>query len=279
MHLRLSKKGKQPLLHLLLIPICFVWIYPFVWMLFSSLKTNVEFSSAGLKLIPQSFKWENYHRAWSVAHFSQYFKNTVIITVSSVLIVLVVSALAGYALGRVQFAGKKWILLGLAAMMFIPKGYTIIPVFQLIKELGLLNTIPGVILAESSGAHVIFILLFMSFFKELPKELDEAAEMDGAGFLRTFCQVMLPLSKPIMTTTGIMQFIFTWNSFFIPLVFTLNKPELRTLAIGMYSFTGENSIDYTGLTAGATIALVPIIIVFVFFQRYFVEGIAGSVKG
>ncbi|MBB6633166.1 carbohydrate ABC transporter permease [Cohnella thailandensis] len=277
--MRLRKKARQPLLHLLLIPICLVWIYPFVWMLFSSLKTNVEYVGAGLRLLPESFQWENYSRAWTVARFSDYFQNSVVITVSSVLIVLVVSALAGYSLGRGELPGKRWILLGMAALMFIPKGYTIIPVFQIIKHLGLLNTIPGVILAESSGAHVIFILLFMAFYRDLPKELEEAAEIDGAGFIRTFGQVMLPLSKPVLTTAGIMQFIFTWNSFFVPLVFTLNKPELRTLAVGMYSFAGENSVDYTGMAAGAAIALVPVVCVFVLFQRYFVDGIAGSVKG
>lgn len=277
--MNLGKKFRQTLLHLFLIPFCLIWIYPFVWMLFSSLKSNPEYIGSGLRLLPRSFHWDNYERAWNVAHFSAYFKNSLMITAGSVLIVLILSALAGYALGRGDIPGKRWLLIGLAGIMFIPKGYTIIPVFQIVKHLGLLNTIPGVILAESSGAHVIFILLFMSFFRSLPHELEEAAEIDGAGFVRTFGRVMLPLSKPILTTAGIMQFIFTWNSFFVPLVFTLNNPELRTLAVGMYAFIGENSVDYSGMAAGAAIALVPIIAVFVFFQRYFVDGIAGSVKG
>lgn len=266
------------LLHLLLIPFCLIWIYPFLWMIFSSLKTNTEYISSGLRLLPQQLQWDNYARAWGVGQFSTYFQNSVVITVGAVIIVTLLSILTGYALGRVNFPGKKALLFLFAAVLFIPKGYTIIPVFQIIKQLGLLNTIEGVILVEASGAHIIFILMFMTFYRTLPVELTEAAEIDGAGFLRTFLQIMLPLSKPIIATTAIMQFIFTWNSFFVPLVFTLNKPELRTLAVGMYSFVGEYSIDYTGMAAAAVIALLPIIIVFVAFQKYFIEGVSGSVK-
>jgi len=267
------------LLHALLLAIGIIWVYPFVWMIFSSLKTNTEYINAGIKLLPEVPRWENYVRAWNLGNFSTYFSNSVIITSTTVAIVVVMCALTGYALGRVSFPGRKVFVAAITATMFIPKGYTIIPIYQIIKSLGLLNTLAGVILAESSGAHVLFILLFMSYYYNLPKELEEAAEIDGCGFFRTFWQVMLPLSKPIIATTAIMQFIWTWNSFFVPLIFTLNKPELRTLAVGMYSFVGEHTIDWSGMAAGASISLVPVILVFIVFQRYFIEGISGSVKG
>ncbi|TDF94839.1 carbohydrate ABC transporter permease [Paenibacillus piri] len=274
-----QRQALHGLLHAVLIVVGAVWIYPFVWMVGSSLKTNLEYINSGISLLPEAAQWENYARAWQVGHFSTYFMNSVIITCTTVVIVIVLCALTGYALGRVAFPGRKWFVAAITATMFIPKGYTIIPIYQIIKSLGLLNTMPGVILAESSGAHVLFILLYMSYFYNLPKELEEAAEMDGCGFFRTFVQVMLPLSKPIIATTAIMQFIWTWNSFFVPLIFTLNKPELRTLAVGMYSFVGEHTIDWSGMAAGASISLVPVIIVFIIFQRYFIEGISGSVKG
>jgi raffinose/stachyose/melibiose transport system permease protein len=267
------------LLHAVLLILGAIWIYPFVWMIFSSLKTNLEYINSGISLLPETAQWENYARAWKVGHFSTYFMNSVIITCTTVVIVIVLCALTGYALGRVNFPGRKWFIVAITATMFIPKGYTIIPIYQIVKSLGLLNTMPGVILAESSGAHVLFILLYMSYFYGLPKELEEAAEMDGCGFFRTFVRVMLPLSKPIIATTAIMQFIWTWNSFFVPLIFTLNKPELRTLAVGMYSFAGEHTIDWSGMAAGASISLIPVIVVFILFQRYFIEGISGSVKG
>ncbi|MBB6735413.1 carbohydrate ABC transporter permease [Cohnella zeiphila] len=274
-----ARRGTNALLHLALLTFGALWVYPFVWMLFSSLKTNTEYIASGIRLLPESAQWSNFSRAWRVGHFSAYFANSAIVTAATVVIVVVLSALAGYALGRVRFPGARVLLAAFTATMFIPKGYTILPVYQLIKHLGLLNTMPGVILAESSGAHVLFILLYTAHFRSLPQELEESAEIDGSGFFRTFRQIMLPLSLPIVSTTVIMQFIWTWNSFFVPLIFTLNKPELRTLAVGMFSFTGENTVDWSGMAAGASISLIPVMVVFILFQRYFINGIAGSVKG
>ena len=259
--------------HAVLLGIAVVWVYPFVWMISSSFKTNAEYFNRGLSLFPEQFRWDNYIRAWEVARFSVYFKNSLIMTVATVAIVVVICAMTGYALGRVDFFGRKIFIVAVTATMFIPKGYTIIPVYQVIKALGLLNTMPGLILAESGGAHVLFILLFTAHFSGLPKELEESAEMDGCGFVRTFWSIMLPLSKPILATTIVMQFMWAWNSFFTPLVFTLNNPDLRTLSVGMYSFIGEYASDYTGLAAAATISILPIMIVFIAMQKYFVEGI------
>jgi raffinose/stachyose/melibiose transport system permease protein len=265
--------------HLMLVIIGLIWIYPFIWMISSSLKTNVEYISGGLSLLPEEIQFENYVRAWDVANFSTYFSNTVIITVSVVAIVIAVCAMTGYALGRYRFPGRIFFLGMITATLFMPKGYTIIPIYTLVNFLGLNNTLAGIIIAEVGGAHVLFILLFTAHFRGIPKELEEASKVDGSGFIRTFVQIMLPLSKPIIATTGILQFIWAWNSFLYPLVFSLGKPELRTLGVGMFHFIGEYSTDWTGATAAASISLIPIIIVFIVFQRYFVEGISGSIKG
>lgn len=274
----ITSKPIRILIHSVLIIFGFIWIYPFIWMILSSFKTNNELLVSGVNPIPSEWQWENYSRAWNNANFSGYFINTVIITVATVLIVVVLCSLTGYALGRVNFPGRTAVMIIIVSIMFIPKGYTIIPLFRLVNQMGLSNSLLGVILAESSGAHVLFVLMFTSFFAKLPKELEEAAEMDGAGFLRTYFKVMLPLSAPIVATTAIMQFIWTWSSFLVPLVLTLNKPELRTLAVGMESFVGTYSSDYAGMAAGATISLLPVIIVFIVMQRYFIEGVAGAVK-
>ncbi|MEF3304703.1 carbohydrate ABC transporter permease [Paenibacillus sp. GYB003] len=266
-------------LHLALIGVGIVWIYPFIWMVASSLKSNAEYLTGGLTLWPEKLQFDNYVRAWKTANFSTYFFNTVVVTLSTVAIVVVLCSLTGYALGRYRFKGRIAFISAITATMFMPKGFTIIPVYALINAIGLNNTLLGVVLAESGGAHVLFILLFMTHFRGIPKELEESAEMDGSGFIRTFVRIMLPLSKPIIATTAIMQFMWTWNSFLVPLVFTLSKEQLRTLGVGMYQFVGEHSIDYTGMAAAASISLLPIIAVFLLFQRYFVEGIAGSVKG
>jgi ABC-type glycerol-3-phosphate transport system permease component len=123
------------------------------------------------------------------------------------------------------------------------------------------------------------VFLFAGYFRQLPKELEEAARIDGAGFFRTFWQVMLPLAKPAIATAIILSLMRVWNSFLIPLVLTLARPELRTLAVGVYSFQGENMTDWSGMAAASTISLVPIVVIFLLLQRYFVEGVAGAVRG
>ncbi|WP_353511678.1 carbohydrate ABC transporter permease [Vallitalea longa] len=273
------KNKKICLTHILLIIVSLVWIYPFIWMVSASFKTDDEIFAKGLNLIPKNFNFDNFIRAWNNANFEAYFFNSIVVTVCTVLLVLILSAMMGYVMGRYEFKGKKVVLGIFLASMVIPLGFTIIPIYQAIKALGLMNTRIGLILAESGGSHIIFILLFAGFFKEIPKSLEEAAIMDGCGFLRIFINIMLPLSKPIIGSVVIMQFIWTWNSFLLPLVLTLSNEGLRTLAVGLYAFKGEYVVDWTGIAAGGTISLIPIIIVFVVLQKYFVEGIAGSIKG
>lgn len=265
------------IISLILVPICILWIYPFLWMVSAALKTNAEIFQ-GLNLIPQSPQWGNFSRAWTEARIGRYFVNTVVVTLSSTAIVLVSTAMLGYVLGRYDFLGKRLVAALFVATVFLPQGYTIIPVFELIGALGLRESLWGLILGEAGGTPVIFILLFAGYFSQLPRELEEAAIVDGAGFLRVFWQIMLPLAKPVMATVIIMQVIATWNSFLLPLVLTLSRPDLRTLAVGIYAFRGEYFIDWSGMAAAATISIVPIVVIFLFLQRYFVEGIAGSVK-
>ena len=224
------------------------------------------------------FHFDNYVNAWNVASFGQYTLNTAVFSVSVVVIVVLLCSLTGYALGRYSFPGKRVFIGAIIVTMFIPHGYTIIPVWKLITALGLNSSLVGMILAEVGGAHVLYILLFTAYFAGIPRDLEEAAYLDGAGFLQTFVRIMFPLSMPIVATTSILQFMGSWNSFFIPLVFSLNKPALQTLGVGMLSFTSDYGSNLVGMAAGAVIAFLPIVALFVFFQRYFVEGIAGAVK-
>lgn len=261
----------------ILLPIGFGWIYPFLWMVSAGFKTNAEIFS-GLSLIPSDPQPENFARAWTDARIGQYFLNTVIVTVGSILIVLISVSMIGYALGRFQFPGKRLIIGLFVITVFLPEGYTIIPIFELVNRLGLANTLAGVTLAQAGGGHVVMVLLFAGYFAQLPKEMEEAAVIDGAGFFRVFWEIMLPLAKPIIATTIILQFMNSWNAFLQPLVLTLSRPDLRTLAVGIYAFQGEFFTDWSGMAAAATISLAPIVIVFLLLQRYFVEGIAGAVK-
>lgn len=258
--------------------VCLVWIYPFIWVLSASLKEQLAVFTSGLNLWPKKFAWGNYARAWSSAHFGRYLINTVIVTVGTVILVVIRCGTAGYVLARCQFLGRKVILGVLVGTLFVPVGYTIIPVVKVTQELGLLNSLTGMIVALTGGGHVASILLYLGYFRSIPKELEEAALVDGAGFLRIFFRVMLPLAGPVTATVVVLTLLETWNAFFLPLVFTFSRPDLRTLSVGMQAFIGENSVDWSGMAAAAIISVLPIIAVFLSLQRYFFEGIAGAVK-
>ena len=247
-------------------------------MVSASFKTQDAFWADKLSLIPDEFTFDNIVRVWTRGNFGVYFLNTVIVTVVSVFLVLVMTNMAGYVMGRYNFVGKKIITTIFVASISIPLVSTIIPVYELLRSMDLIGTKLGLILAGAGGAHVIFLLLFSGFYQQIPKELEEAGTIDGCGFGRTYISVMMPLGKPVATTCIIMESIWTWNSFMLPLVLTLNNPASRTLAVGLYAFRGENVVDWTGIAAGGTIAVVPIIIVFIALQKYFVDGVAGAVK-
>lgn len=274
---RRKNRIREIVVAVILVPVCLIWIYPFLWLLSASVKSNAQVFS-GLNLFTHVVQFGNYVRAWNQANVERYFVNTVLITVGSILITLVCVALMGYVLGRYSFRGKRIVAGLLAAAIFLPEGYTIIPTLDLLDKLHLQSSLWGLTLAESGGIQVMMILLFAGYFNQLPKELEEAAIVDGAGFFRVFWQIFLPLTKPVIATCVILQFMHAWNDFLLPLVVTLNKPELRTLSVGIYSFQGQYFTDYSGMAAASVIGLAPIIILFLFLQRYFVEGIAGAVK-
>lgn len=257
---------------------CIVWIYPFLWLVSASLKDSLEIFVSGLSLVPADWQWNNYVRAWNDAGFGRYMLNSIIITAGSVIIVVVRCALTGYVLARYNFIGKKFVIGILLVTIFVPAGYTIIAVMDLSRQLGLLNTHLGIILALSAGGHVAAILLYAGYFNSIPRDLEEAGVLDGASFLQVFRSIMLPLAGPVTATVSVLTFLGTWNAFFVPLVFTFSRPDLRTLAVGMLAFRGEQSTDWSGLAAAATLSLVPVVLLFVFLQRYFLEGIAGAVK-
>ena len=274
-----GRRWGQLAIHAILIVLGFFYMYPFLWVLAGSFKTPGEFFSSGLSLIPRQLNWENYVHAWNAGSFGTYFLNTVIVTVSVTLLVILFSSMAGYVLSKTQFPGKKLVLGGMLALMFLPAGYTIIPIFDLVQRLGLLNTLWSIILVQTAGGLIFNTLLFMGYFATIGKEIEEAALVDGANLPTTYWHVMLPLAKPMIATVGLFQFMINWNSFWIPLVFTVGNPNLRTLAVGLYSFVGENSTGWTYVSAGAVISIVPIMAVFFFLQRYFIEAVAGAIKG
>jgi ABC-type glycerol-3-phosphate transport system permease component len=263
---------------ILLTLVSLVWIYPFLWMISASLKQPLEIFTSGLSLLPQQWRWDNYVRAWSDAGFGRYTLNTVLVTLGTTALAVMQCALTGYVLGRYNFIGKRVLIAILVSTLFIPTGYTIIPLVKVADTLNILNSLWGMILVLGGAGHTTAILLFAGYFSRLPKELEEAAILDGAGFVSIFARVMLPLARPITATVALLTFLAAWNNFFIPLVFTFSRPDLRTLSVGMLAFVGQHETDWSGMAAGATISLLPTMLLFLFLQRYYIEGIAGAVK-
>lgn len=258
--------------------VALVWIYPFLWTISASLKDQLEVFTGGLDLMPASAQWGNYARAWDEGGFSTYLWNTVIVTVATVALVVIRCALAGYVLARYKFAGRKVVMGLLIGTLFVPAGYTIIPVVEVTQSLGLLNSQIGMILALSGGGQVASVLLYLGYFRGIPRELEEAAMIDGAGFFTVFFRIMLPLAGPVTATVTVLTFLSTWNAFLLPLVFTFSRPELRTLSVGMQAFLGQNSVDWSGMAAAATLSIIPVVLLFLFLQRFFFDGIAGAIK-
>jgi len=274
----LSPRVKRMLVSIVLAALCAIWVYPLIWMLFASLRPNAMiFADEGL--IPSQPTLENYARAWTEANMGSYFFNTLFVTVGSVILVTIATAMMGYVLGRSSFPGRAALFGLLVFTLFVPQGYTIIPIFELLSSLGLGQSLLGVMLATTAGSFVIFVLLFAGYFSQMPDELEEAARMDGVGFVKTFWFVMLPLSKPIIVTVIVMQTLYAWNDFLLPLVITLANPSIRTLSVGVYAFKGENFIDWGGMMAASAITIIPVVILFLLLQRYFIDGLAGAVKG
>ncbi|NDJ78774.1 MAG: carbohydrate ABC transporter permease [Chloroflexi bacterium] len=262
-----------------------VWIYPFIWVVLAAFKTQPELFTLDARMLPEGWewarprdwRWENFRNAWIKADFRSYFGNTVYYATIATMIEVIKSSMCGYVLARYRFPGRNVLYKLILATLFIPVASIIIPQFVLVKELGLLNTRFGVVLALSGGAGALYVLLFTGFFSTIPEDIFDSARIDGANFFQTF-RLVLPLARPVIGTVVIFQFMRTWNEFNIPLVFTFSKPELRNMAVGMYAFRGEHSSDWIGFAAGTVISVVPVLLVFFLFQGFFVRGLAGAVK-
>ncbi|QEN04293.1 carbohydrate ABC transporter permease [Thiospirochaeta perfilievii] len=275
-------KGKsihQIIIHIVLLIICAVHLYPMLWIGGASLKTNTEIWDNSAGILPEVPQFNNYVRAFQQANFVSYFGNTILFAAGVVIIMLILASTSGYVLSRFEFPLKKFLMGIIMFTMLIPRATTIIPLFTLVRDLGLMNTRLGYILAFTSKSITLAVILFMGFYTGIPKEMEESGKINGCSFIQQFVYIIFPLTKPIIASVAILNTIGAWKEFFIPLVFTLTKPELRTLSVGMYAFVGEHSTDWAGMTAAASISILPMVVVFLAFQRYFIDGLAGSVKG
>ncbi|MBT2731022.1 carbohydrate ABC transporter permease [Carnobacterium sp. ISL-102] len=243
-------------------------VMPFIWMMLSAFKTNAEIVSMESGLIPKEWTVQNFIDLFQKMNFGVYLKNTLIITAFS-FGGMFLNAMAGYGFAKYRFKGKKSLFIMILATMMIPGQVTMIPVYLILNKMGLTNTLAGIVLPGLVGAYGIF--LFRQFMTTISDELLEAARLDGASELYIFTRIILPLSKPILAVQGILTFIAGWNSFMWPLIIA-NDEKYYTLSVGLNLLKGQYSNNFALQMAGSTFMVVPIIIIFLTFQKYILQG-------
>ncbi|OCA85826.1 sugar ABC transporter permease [Bacillus sp. FJAT-27225] len=241
---------------------------PFVWMILSAFKPESEVMQLTPTLFPEEFTLENFENLFVNMNFGVYLKNTIIIVLWS-FFGLFLNAMAGYAFAKYQFKGRDKLFYLVLATMMIPGQVTMIPVYLILNEMGLTNTMAGIVLPSLVSAFGIF--LFRQFMSTIPDELLEAARLDGASEFRVFLQIVLPMSKSILAVQGILTFIAGWNSFLWPLIIA-NDESLYTLSVGLSLLKGQYASNFALQMAGSTFMVVPIIVIFIFFQKYIIDG-------
>lgn len=251
---------------------------PLLWMVSTSFKHEGDVFNFPIQWIPPHATLNNYIEVWQGNYnFPLYYWNSIKVTVAVVVIQLIISAMAGYALAKLDFAHKGLIFTTFLATMMIPDQVTIVPRYILLQKMGLLDSHLGYILMLAFSVYGVFLL--RQSIIAIPDSLIEAAEMDGATHLKVFTRIILPMSKPAIATLAILRFVWTWNDYQNPLIFFRDQ-KLFTLQLGMSQFASQSGTFYALLMAASVCAIVPLIIVFIFGQRYILEGMtAGAVKG
>jgi raffinose/stachyose/melibiose transport system permease protein len=275
---RKKLKWKRPLIYAVLIIFAIVNAYPIIWMAINSFKSEKEFATNQFGL-PGTFVFENYISAWETANLGTLFTNSLFVTITATLLTVLIGAIASYFLSRFNFKLNKAAYVFFIFGMLIPIHATLVPMFILMRNLGLLN-MPITLIFPYIAFHLpITIFILTSFMKAFPKDIEESAIMDGCGIFRIFWSIILPMSRPALATVVILNFIYNWNEFSFALVL-INDPALQTLPLGLASFAGQFTTNYGAQMAGLTMSMIPILAFYLLLEKEIVNGMtAGAVKG
>lgn len=268
----LQKLGKV-LLYVVLIALSLFTLIPFVWMLSASLKLDREVFAFPMKWIPETFHWENYVVIWTKVPMLNYFKNTAIVALSVTLIQTCTSSFAAYAFAKLHFRGRDTLFLCYIATIAVPWQTYMIPQFVEMRAFGLYDNLVAIMVLQAFSAFGVFLM--RQFYQGIPTDLCEAARIDGLSEYGIWARIMLPLSKAAIATLVIFTFIGTWNDYMGPMIY-LSREEVKTVQVGLRRFIQENSSDYHLIMAASMVSLIPVSIVFLCLQKYFIEGIATS---
>lgn len=256
-----------------------IFMLPMLWMLSTSLRPKSQLFTQQIHWIPQTWSLESYQKLFSntAVPIGRWFTNSVLVAIAATVLILIIDSLAAYAYARMEFPGKKLLFSLLLSTLFLPGMMFLVPNFLTINSLHLLNNYLGVIIPGLAGVFGVFFL--RQFFESIPKELEEAATIDGANVFQIFFQVVLPLAKPALATLAVITFLASWNDFLWPLL-VLQQPEMLTLPPGLRSLQGAYTSEYGQMMAGAVIAAVPVLIIYVALQKYIVQSVASTgIKG
>ncbi|NUS52437.1 MAG: carbohydrate ABC transporter permease [Nocardioidaceae bacterium] len=256
--------------HLVLVPLALVMLVPLLWMLMTSLSTLAETRRFPPGL-PSELHWENFRTAWLQSPFARWLLNSAVVSVTCVVSNLVFCSLAGYAFARIRFAGSRVLFVGILATLMVPFQVVMIPTLLIVKDLGLVDTLPALALPNLVTPFGIYLL--RQFFLSLPAELEEAAIMDGAGRLGVLTRILLPLMGPPLSTLAVLTFLAVWNDFLWPLVVTSSQ-EVMTVQLGLATFQSAHFTNWPVLMAGTLMSQLPVLVLFLIGQRYFVRSIA-----
>ena len=258
--------------HLFLLPLALVMLLPLVWMVMTSLETVDQTRHFPPILWPGRLRFGNYLEALRQSDFGTWFWNTTVVTVAIVVSNLILCSLAAYAFARIRFLGRSVVYVVLLATLMVPLQVVLIPTFLIVKDLGLIDRLGALIVPNLANVFGIFMLT--QFFRTLPVELEEAARIDGASRLSILLQIVVPLSLPALATLAVIQFMWTWNDFLWPLVTILTNQDAFTLQLGLATFQGSHQTTWHLLAAANIMSMLPMLILFLVAQRYFVRGIA-----
>lgn len=271
MNLRSHFNLSSILIYLLLGFYALITLIPFIWALSASFKPLSEIIAGGINLIPQNFTLKNYQQIFSQEPlFLRWLFNSIFIAVSVMILNLIFNSMAGYALARLRFKGRKFWFFLILAVLAVPGQVTLIPTFLILKQFGWLNSYQGMIVPAMVNATFIFMM--RQFFLNFPPELEEAAQLDGLGSWGIFRYIVLPLAKPALAAQAIFVFMGSWNNFMMPVVI-LFDPQMFTLPLGLNSFKGQYISYWNYIMAASMIFTLPALAIYAFFNRYFIEGV------
>ncbi|MFF2888366.1 carbohydrate ABC transporter permease [Paenibacillus sp. NPDC057967] len=256
-------------------------LYPLIWTGLGALKDNKQFMLEKPWALPKlPLLWSNFTDVWNRYHFNDFFMNSVVVTAASTFLAIVLSATTAYILARFAFKGSQVMYYVYLSAMMIPMILGLVPLFFLLNDLGLINNLVGLIIVYTAWALPFSVFVMVSFFKSLPRELEEAAYIDGAGYYRTFFQVMFPLARSGVITIGIMNALNTWNEYLMGTVF-VNDPAKYTVPVGIAVMQAEMQFrtEWGPLFAGLLLSMIPVVVMYIMFQRHIVAGVtSGAVK-